>query len=115
MDIQLNIIINIYIVLLSRGEFMHYVLVKHKVKDYDKWKSIYDENITNPEDNGSKGAHVLRSVEDPNEVVILFEWDNLDNVRKFFESSNLRMRIQNSAVQDKPEIYFLEGIGRTSA
>jgi heme-degrading monooxygenase HmoA len=94
---------------------MHYVLVKHKVKDYGKWKSIYDENITNREDSGSKGAHVLRGVEDPNEVVILFEWDNLDNARKFFESSNLRMRLQNAGVMDKPEVYFLEGIGRTSA
>ena len=94
---------------------MQYVLVIHKVEDYEKWKSIYDENTDARTDNGSKGAHVLRNADNPNEVVILFEWDNLDNARKFYESQDLKDKMQGAGVMGKPEIRFLDGIGRTSA
>lgn len=94
---------------------MQYVLVIHKVEDYEKWKPIYDENTDARRDNGSKGAHVLRNADNPNEVVILFEWDSLDNARKFYESKGLRDKMQSAGVMGKPEIRFLEGIGKTSA
>lgn len=94
---------------------MNYVLVIHKIEDYDKWRTIYDENMTNRSDNGSKGAHVFRNDDNPNEIVILLEWDNLNNARKFYESSDLREKMQKAGVMGKPEIHFLEGIGKTSA
>jgi len=93
---------------------MHYVLVKHNIKEYDKWKNIFDENMENRKNNGSRGSHVFRSAENPNEVVILFEWDDLDNARKFFVSSETKERMESVGVQNQ-EIHFLEGIGRTSA
>ncbi|HML05749.1 MAG TPA: cyclase [Methanobacterium sp.] len=94
---------------------MQYVLVIHKVEDYEKWKPIYDEHTDARMDKGSKGAHVLRNADNPNEIVLLFEWDNLDNARKFYESQDLRNTMQNAGVMGKPEIRFLDGIGRTSA
>lgn len=94
---------------------MQYVLVIHKVGDYDKWKPVYDEDAVNRENEGSKEAHVFRSADNSDEVVILFKWDNLDSARKFFESSDLMERMQRSGVQGKPDIYYLEGMGRTSA
>ncbi|MGZ7160961.1 MAG: antibiotic biosynthesis monooxygenase [Methanobacterium sp.] len=94
---------------------MHYMLIIHKVEDYDKWRTVFDENETSRRNNGSKGAHVFRNADNPNEIVILFEWDNVDNARKFFESSKLSKRIQNAGIIAEPEIHFMEGIGRTSA
>jgi len=94
---------------------MHYVLVRHKVEEYNKWKNIYDGNMENRKNNGSKGAHVFRSAENPDELVILFEWDDLDNARKFFESEDFKIKVRNAGIPDEPDIYFLEGIGRTPA
>jgi hypothetical protein len=37
---------------------MPYVLVRHKVQDYGKWKSIYDEHGSARKMGGSKGARV---------------------------------------------------------
>lgn len=94
---------------------MQYVLVIHEIEDYDKWRPIFDEDSINREDNGSKEAHVFRSAGNPGETIILFKWDNLDNARKFFESENLKEKMQSAGVQGKPNIYYLNGIGRTSA
>ena len=94
---------------------MQYVLIIHKVEDYDKWKAVYDEDTANREDNGSNGAHVFRSADNPDEVMILFKWDDLDNARKFFRSKELKKKMQDGGVQGKPNIYFIEEIGRTSA
>ncbi|MDI6723180.1 MAG: cyclase [Methanobacterium sp.] len=93
---------------------MHYVLVRHKIKDYDKWKRIYDENMENRKNNGSKGGHVLKGTDDPDEIVILFEWDDLDNARKFYRSEETRKRMEKAGVEN-PEIHYLEGIGKTTA
>lgn len=94
---------------------MHYVLVRHKVEEYNKWKNIYDGNMENRKNNGSKGSHVFRSAENPDELVILFEWDDLDNARKFFESEDFKIKVRTAGIPDEPDIYFLEGIGRTPA
>jgi len=94
---------------------MHYVLVRHKVEDYNKWREIYDGNMENRKDNGSKGAHVLRSADNPHEVVILFEWDDLNKARSFFESQDFKGKVKSAGIPDELDIYFLEGIGKTQA
>lgn len=94
---------------------MHYVLVINRVEDYDKWRPVFDENMNNRKDNGSKDAHVFRNPDDPNEIVILYEWDDLSNAKKFFKSSDLKAKMEKGGVRGKPNIRFLEGIGKTSA
>ncbi|MGZ7136337.1 MAG: cyclase [Methanobacterium sp.] len=94
---------------------MHYVLIINKIEDYDKWRSVYDENEPNRRDNGSKGAHVFRNPDNSKEVVILFEWDDIDKARKFIESSKLNKRIEKAGFIGEPEVHLLEGMGKTSA
>jgi heme-degrading monooxygenase HmoA len=94
---------------------MQYVLIIHKIEDYDKWRPVFDENMTNRKNNGSKEAHVFRNADNPNEIVILYEWDNLDNAKQFFESQDIKTKMQSAGVIGKPYIHFLKGIGRTSA
>jgi hypothetical protein len=51
--------------------------------------------------------HLLRNIDDPNEVIILFELEDLQKAREFSASSDLRERMQEAGVVDKPDIYFL--------
>ena len=92
---------------------MPYMLVRHKVENYAKWKPAYDEHAATRKDSGSKKAHLFRNADNPNEIVILFEWDNLDNARKFAQSEDLKKKMQQAGVSEKPDIYFLEEIERT--
>ena len=83
-------------------------LVRHKVKDYGKWKPLFDEHAAKRKGGGSKGGRLFRSEKDPNEVVILFEWEDLGKAHKFAESEDLRKTMERAGVVGKPELYFLD-------
>ena len=94
---------------------MPYLLVRHIVEDYEKWKSLFDEHGATREAGGSRAAQVLRSDENPNEIVILMEWDSLERTREFARSENLREVMHEAGVQGVPDVYFLNEADRRSA
>ncbi len=92
---------------------MSYVIVKHKVADYARWKPIFDADGANRQAAGSKGGQLLRSADDPNEVVLLFAWD-LEQARQYSQKEEVRAKMQEAGVLDPPEISFLEEIEQLS-
>ncbi len=57
---------------------------------------------------GSRGGQLFRNATDPNELVILLEWDDLEKARQFTQSEDLREVMQGLGVVDHPDIYFLK-------
>jgi len=92
---------------------MSYVLVKLEVADYDRWKPIFDADGANRQAGGSKGGQLFRSADDPNEVIMLLEWD-LEQARQYSQSEELRARMQEAGVLGPPDFYFLEEIEQLS-
>jgi len=43
---------------------------------------------------GEKSYQIFHTVEDPNNLVVLFEWDSLDNARKYLDSEELQAAMQ---------------------
>jgi heme-degrading monooxygenase HmoA len=93
---------------------MPYLLIRHKVEDYAKWKPVYDQHGTTRKASGSQGSQLFRNANDPNELVILFEWDDLEKARQFVQSEDLRQAMQRAGVADQPDIYFLEEVEHVS-
>lgn len=93
---------------------MPYLLVRHKVKDYAKWKSVFDEHGATRKASGSKGRRLFGNADDSSEVVILLEWGDLKRARQFAESEDLRKTMERAGVSDKPDVYFLEEGERSS-
>jgi heme-degrading monooxygenase HmoA len=89
---------------------MPYTLLRAKVEDYERWKPGFDEHSTSRRESGSKGGRLFRNADDPNEVVILLEWDDLENARQFTQSEDLREAMQRHGVAGQPEIFFLEEV-----
>jgi heme-degrading monooxygenase HmoA len=87
---------------------MPYVLIRHKVADYGKWKRAFDTHAATRKANGSKGGRLFRSADDPNEVVVLLQWNELRKARQFVASDDLRQAMERAGVSDQPNIYFLE-------
>ena len=84
------------------------VLVRHKVADFSKWKPVYDAHLPARKEAGIKEVHLLRNADDPNEVFIMSEVESLQKARDFSASSDLREKMQEAGVVDRPDIYFLE-------
>jgi hypothetical protein len=47
-----------------------------------------------------------------NELVMLFEMDDLAKARQFVQSEDLRQAMQRGGVSDQPDLYFLEQVER---
>jgi heme-degrading monooxygenase HmoA len=95
---------------------MPYLLVRHKVEDYERWKPVFDhDHGATRARRGSKGGRILRNADDPNELVILLEWDNLENAQRFANADDLKDAMQRAGVVDQPDVYFLEEVERLRA
>ena len=92
---------------------MPYVLVRHKVTDYDQWKPVYDDPEGTRRAGGSRGARLFRNANDPSEIVALFEWESLEKAQQWAQSDTLREKMQRAGVADHPDIYFLEQVEET--
>jgi heme-degrading monooxygenase HmoA len=95
-----------------RTKKMAYMFVRQSVQDYEAWKSVFDSFSDLRKRNGEKSYQILRQDNDSSEVVGLFEWDNLDNARKYAGSPELKAAMERAGVTGKPEIMFLEEAAR---
>jgi len=87
---------------------MMHMLIRHKVADFAKWKPVYDAHASSRQKAGLKEEHLLRNVEDPNEVILLFSTEDLDKAKAFTASDDLRQAMQKAGVRDKPDVWFLK-------
>jgi hypothetical protein len=55
---------------------MYIVRIEHPVPSYDGWKTIFDSDPVGREKSGVRRYQVLRSVDDPNYVLIDLEFDD---------------------------------------
>ncbi len=87
---------------------MAFVLVRHKVRDYAKWKRAYDAHAPARRKAALRQKALLRSVRNPKDVMILFQAASLAKAKKFTSSANLRKVMKEAGVTGKPEITFLK-------
>ena len=87
---------------------MNYVLIRHKVADFAKWKPVYDAHLSARQNAGLKEEHLFRNADDQNEVLLLFSVEDVDKAKAFTASDDLRQAMEKAGVNDKPDVYFLE-------
>ncbi len=92
---------------------MAYLLVRTKVKDYEKWKALFNQHTDARRQSGSKGGFFFRNVNDPSETIFLLEWDSIEKARGFAESAG--PVLQEAGLLDQPNVYFLDEMFRPSA
>jgi hypothetical protein len=86
---------------------MNYILIRHQIADFAKWKSAYDAHANVRQNAGLKEEKLLRNIENENEVLILFSASDLNKAKQFAVSDDLRQKMHSAGVVDKPDIYFL--------
>ena len=86
---------------------MNYVMIRHKVKDFKKWKAAYDAHGPAREGAGLKERVLLRNAKSRNDVWILFEANNLARAKAFCASADLRAAMKKAGVTGKPELAIL--------
>jgi quinol monooxygenase YgiN len=95
---------------------MPHTLAIHKVMDYSAWKAAFQSkgSIAARKAAGEKSFMLLRTINDPNKFALLNEWENMDKLRKFMQSEELRQLQTKAGVTGQPEIYIFEDIEKGS-
>ncbi len=94
---------------------MAYQIVQHTVSDYAKWKTVFDEHGATRKSRGSQGSQIMRGADNPNEICILIEWDDVQNARDFAQSDTLRKAMEKAGVTSQPEILYFNGSEKTNS
>ena len=84
-----------------------YMLVRHDVADFSKWKFVYDAHLKAREEAGLKELHLFQALENPNHVSLLFEVQDIERAKSFVSSDDSRDKMKEAHVEGAPEIYFL--------
>jgi len=93
---------------------MPYVLIRHKVQKYEAFEPVYKDDEARRRRGGSKKGRLFRNVADPGNLVALFEWDTIENARKFADSYELKEAVE-WAGSTPTEAIVLEEILETDA
>ena len=94
---------------------MTYLLGKAAVEDFEAWESAFHRFDSFRTDHGQEGYQVFQSVDEPNDAVVLFEWDDDKDPRAFFRSEGMRERLAEAGLKGQPELSALRSIDRKSA
>jgi hypothetical protein len=62
---------------------MNYILIRDEVADFEKWKPAYDAHASARAAAGLKEERLLRNIDDPGEVVLLFSAQDLNKAKEF--------------------------------
>ena len=68
---------------------MVYLLEHIRVADYDAFTAVFNDDAERRRFSGSQGGRLFRSMDNPNEVVALFEWAGVEEARRFAGSYEL--------------------------
>ena len=83
------------------------MLCRNRVKDYAKWKSVFDSHLEAHEKTGLRLLNLWRSMDEPNNVFFLFVVLSLEKVQKFVSAPGAAEAGEISGVIDG-DIHFIE-------
>jgi heme-degrading monooxygenase HmoA len=55
----------------------------------------------------------MRNTKDPNHLVVITEWENLEKAKNFTESEDLKNTMIKAGVVGRPAVFYLEEIEKT--
>lgn len=73
---------------------MAYVLIEHRAGDFETFAKVYAEDAERREGLGSKGGVVFRVADDPDNVIVILEWETLEDAREFAESLEFEQAVE---------------------
>ena len=92
-----------------------FVLVTHKVEDYDRWLTVFQSTGALKRKYGWKQSAVYSVDGDRNNVMVMEEFASLDKARAFAGSPELKAAMGKAGVAGPPVIQFISAVSHAKA
>ena len=79
-----------------------YTIASHPVKDFDAWKTIFDQFEPVRKKAGERSAVVLRHADDSNMVTVINTWDSIEVFQALFSREELKAGMAEAGVTAPP-------------
>ncbi len=87
---------------------MPYLIVKHKVKDFERWLAVFNSHAEAQKDAGFRDVQILRDYQDPNIVFCFFRVVDIVSARAFTQSPDAGDVMEQAGIIGTPEGTWLE-------
>jgi len=86
-------------------------VVRHGVSDFDAWKHVYDGFARVQAEHGVRAHQVLRSIDNPSDVIVTHTFDSPEVARAFFAMPELKDAMSEGGVDaDSVEIFYFDEV-----
>ena len=82
------------------------LMVKHKVKDFDAWKKVFDDDKQARMDAGLTDRVIAHTVGDDHNVTIIFSVADMAKAKAFINSQDLKDKMKAGGVEGSPTFFF---------
>ena len=84
----------------------------HKVSDFNKWKEAFDGFFEFRKSKGELSYSVGQLHGQSNNAYVINEWQSVENLQQFVESTELREAMKSAGVLEQPHTLILEEVDR---
>jgi hypothetical protein len=78
-----------------------------KVADYAKWRPFFDADDSNRQAAGLTNPRVYQSMDNPNELVLVFDMADVKKAKDFASSKTLKATMRKAGVTGKPDFWYV--------
>ncbi len=87
---------------------MPLMIVHHRVRDYTTWRPVFDAHEPVRTAAGLSNGRVYHSADNPNDLILLFDFADRQKAEEFATSDELKTAMQRAGVEGRPEMHFTE-------
>src|SRR5437867_12127057 len=87
---------------------MAMLIVQLKVKDYRKWRRVYDAQAPARRKATMGSAQVYRDADDPRKLAIVFKIKDIGRAKEYLDSDRLKEAMRMAGVIGKPTRTFVQ-------
>lgn len=82
------------------------VFVRHRVADYESWRSVYDDDLPRRQAAGLEEVGVFQEAGDANNVFLVWRTDSFEGFEELAQSESSREKMKEAGVVGEPEVWF---------
>ena len=79
------------------------ILAVSRVDDFDRfWNAFSTKGAAKRKEHGSKGSHVFRDPDDPERILVVFDWDE-GGFDEFVQDPDMQAVFQEGGLKEPPK------------